>query len=200
MPAKKSTKVVVGGVAAAAMVLVSGCSTPAKAKKVPDDLCAVMTAPPLTQFLGGGTPQHRAKNDKLTARADCEISAEAEDVEVALEVDLERHGGTKKHKASYWSQRAYKSTKDSHTWTYRCSNPPASPRLGKDSFECRSDGRLEITVRKDKDVLTLVLTGPGRPSRTRSRCCGGTRTRSSRCCSRQASGPERGVRVVCRHI
>lgn len=156
MPAKKSTKVVVGGVAAAAMVLLSGCSSPAKAKKVPDDLCAVMTAPPLTQLIDGGTPQHRAKNDKLTSRADCEIALGADE----FEVDLERNGGTKKHGADYWAKRSYKNTKDSHTWTYRCSNPPVSPRLGKDSFECRSDKRVEITVRKGKDVLSLVLEGP----------------------------------------
>ncbi|MGR6998673.1 hypothetical protein ACU686_12130 [Yinghuangia aomiensis] len=76
-----------------------------------------------------------------------------------LEVDLERHGGTAKRGAKEWAKRSYKSTKDASSWTYRCSNPPASPRLGKDSYECRSEDHFEIGVRKDKDVLQLTLTG-----------------------------------------
>ncbi|MGR6998672.1 hypothetical protein ACU686_12125 [Yinghuangia aomiensis] len=46
----------IAGAAGAAMLLATGCSTASKAAKVPADLCALMAAPPLAQFIAGELP------------------------------------------------------------------------------------------------------------------------------------------------
>ncbi|MEU8138318.1 hypothetical protein [Streptodolium elevatio] len=137
-----------------AVLATTGCSTAAKAKKPPQDLCALATSPPLVQFTGDDTPLHRSQYNKLTSPADCVAESDAG----GLAIELERHGDTSKTKGGKWAQRSYQSKKDSESWTYRCA-PTASPRLGKDSSECVSDERFRLLVRKGKDVLSFTVDG-----------------------------------------
>lgn len=137
-----------------AMLAATGCSTAAKSKKPPPDLCALVSNPALAQFTGDDTPLHRSQYQKLTSKADCGAESDAG----ALVIELERHGDTEKTKGGKWAQRGYQSAKDAESWTFRCT-PTVSPRLGKNSSECVSDERFRLLVRKDKDLLSFTVTG-----------------------------------------